>query len=315
MKTFRSMTAPMFALVAALAGCSASTGTSAAAETVGDVPSGAVAAQANARDGHHDMHGGMHGHVGHGGPDFLVHAALRAPINLAPEQRTTIEGLAKAHAARPELDSARSAKLAAAIRSNTVSNTEEHNDSGREARIAAEAQALTTLHDALTAEQRTALVDSIEKRGESGKGERGEGNNREGARGPRGGEFGGPMHMLEGLELTQDQKDAIKTALKTNAYAARPAEPTEAQKTAMKARLETMRAERKAKLESFKGSSFDANAFVTPPARPVHDDANKTRVNPLAVITEVLTPAQREKLATRIEQGPVQMVPAPQIVK
>jgi len=59
-----------------------------------------------------------------------------------------------------------------------------------------------------------------------------------------------------------------------------------------------------AKLQSFKGDSFDANAFVTPPAgMPKFDGANRMAKD-LQVVVSVLDPAQREKLAQKIELGP-----------
>jgi|GEM_PF-1526840 len=329
--TFRSMTLPLFALVAALAGCSAEAGTSAGAESTDDARSSVVAEQ-TAKEG-----GGKHGprmrSMAHRppGPDFLVHAALRAPIDLTAEQKTTIEGLLKENApAKPRFDSSRAQKLAAAIRSNSVANIEapkaDEMEGAHRARIAASAKALATLHDTLTPEQRVALVDSIGqhgakhgKRGEHGAkhaehgkhGKRGEHGHKDGAqregmeRGERafhgrGGPGGGPMGMLAGLDLTQEQKDAIKVKLE----AQRPAKPTAEQREAMKATMETMRASMKAKLESFKGDTFDATTFVTPStdlARPAMGGHSK---NPLAEITPILTQAQRETLAARIEKGP-----------
>ena len=333
MIAFRSMTLPLFALVAALAGCSAEAGTSAGAESVDDARSSIAAEQTEKADGPR-----ARGHA-HGGPDFLVHAALRAPINLTAEQKTTIEGLLKANAPeRPRFDAARAKTLAAAIRSNSVDDSMQPRPdaSHREARIAASAKVLATLHDTLTAEQRVALVDSINKRGsahgEHGAkrgGERGK-RGEHGERGPRrGGEGhlrgpgrpgGMPMHLLAGLDLTQEQKDAIKTKLE----AQRPAKPTEEQREAMKAKFESMRSEMQAKLESFKGDTFDATAFVTPSKELAGPrDGAMNRVNHLAVITSVLTPAQREALAARIEQGPpaehartkAPQVNAPQLAK
>lgn len=313
--TFRSMTLPLFALVAALAGCSAEAGTSAGSEPTDEAPSTVVAEQASKErvtDGHHMR---PMAHRRPGGPDFLVHAALRAPINLTPEQKSTIEGLVKTKAPRGhELGAARAQKLAAAIRSNSLTDVEapKHDDSAREARIAASAKALATLHDTLTPEQRVALVDGITKRAAEHGHQRGEHVRKEGVqrdhaeRGPRaGGERGfhgrgGPMALLAGLDLTQEQKDAIKTKLD----AERPAKPTAEQREAMKAKMETARAEMKVKLESFKGDKFDATAFVTPPKDLARPEMARAGKNPLAVVTSVLTPEQREVLAARIEKGP-----------
>ncbi|MBX3216086.1 MAG: hypothetical protein KF850_28860 [Labilithrix sp.] len=335
--TFRSMTLPLFALVAALAGCSAEAGTSGGAESVDDVRGNIAAEQADAPEGRR-----AHGRPGHGapGPDLLVHAALRAPIDLSAEQRATIEGLVKSRThERPAFDSTHAAKLAAAVRSNSVAGLTPpaHDESAKEARIAASAKALATLHDTLTPAQRVALVDGITKRaadhgpmakarGEHGPrgdrasrgdhGPRGDRANR-GEVGPRGdhadrggraghfrgpgGHGGAPMHLLAGLDLTEEQRDAIKAKLE----AERPEKPSADQREAMKAKHEAMRAAMQAKLESFKGDSFDAAAFVTPPKElPRPAAVEDHRMHELAIVTSVLTPAQREALATRIEQGP-----------
>ena len=319
--TFRSMTLPLFALVAALAGCSAEAGTSAGAESTDDARSNVVAEQAAKEEG--GKHGPRMRPMAHRppGPDFLVHAALRAPINLTAEQKTTIEGLLKETApAKPKFDTSHAQKLAAAIRSNSVANLEAPKvgdmESAHQARIAASAKALATLHDTLRPEQRVALIDSIGQRaaehGKHGKHVRKDGAQREGKqrgergeRGERGfhgrgGPAGGPMGMLAGLDLTQEQKDAIKAKLE----AQRPAKPTAEQREAMKAKMETMRSSMKAKLESFKGDTFDATAFVTPPKNLARPEMAAHMKNPLAEITPILTQAQRETLAARIEKGP-----------
>lgn len=331
MIAFRSMTLPLFALVAALAGCSAAeTGTSTGAESVDSVQATATAEQAQKAESNegHSARGPAFG-ARPGGPEFLVHAALRAPLNLTAEQKATLEGLAKSSVPqRPAFDVARASKLAAAVRSNSFEASEQKpviDESARQARIAAAAKAMATLHDTLTPEQRSAFVDSIEKHAsEHGKrDEHGAKTAMRGEHGPRmgkrhGGHAGGPMRMLAGLDLTQEQKDAIKAKLE----AARPEKaekaekPSTEQREAMKARFESMRTEMKAKLESFKSDTFDATAFVTPSkpfARPEQLDGH--RMNGLAAITSILTPAQRETLAARIEQGPAAHVKAAPIAK
>jgi len=310
--TFRSMTLPLFALVAVLAGCSAEVGTSAGTESTGDVQSTMVAEQSAKVEGAKLR---RMSHRAPGGPDFLLHAALRAPINLTAEQKATIEGLVKANAHRGHDDgSGRAQELAAALRSNTVADLVQPkiDESAREARIAASAKALATLHDTLTPDQRVALVDSIAKRASEHGPKRGEHAAKDGAqreRGERagaerglhrGGRGGGPMGLLAGLELTPEQKQAIKSQLD----AQRPAKPTAEQREAMKAKMESMRAEMKAKLESFKSDQFDATAFVTPPKQMARPEMAAHGKNPLAVIASVLTPEQRELLAARIEKGP-----------
>jgi hypothetical protein len=62
----------------------------------------------------------------------------------------------------------------------------------------------------------------------------------------------------------------------------------------------------RARLESFAADSFDAQAFVAPPAdapqgRPMQPLARM--VNELAVVVPLLEPAQREALAALLEKG------------
>ena len=60
-----------------------------------------------------------------------------------------------------------------------------------------------------------------------------------------------------------------------------------------------------AKLQSFKSDSFDAKAFVAPPANaPKIGGPADHMAKELSAVVSVLTPAQREKLAQKIEQGP-----------
>jgi Spy/CpxP family protein refolding chaperone len=84
----------------------------------------------------------------------------------------------------------------------------------------------------------------------------------------------------------------------------------------MKTKFEAMRAEHKARLASFTTDTFDANAFLAKPANAPEPGKgmkgmHEHMLNELAAITEVLTPAQREKLAARIEKGPEHKGPPP----
>ena len=163
------------------------------------------------------------------------------------------------------------------------------------------AKALTTLHDTLTADQRKALVAAVQAKMADGPKE---GHEHMGmGHGPKDGM--GPLgHLTEGLDLTQAQQDTIKARLE----ALRPAAPTDAQKADFKAQHEAMKTAMQAKLTSFIADSFDATAFVTPPAgaKPPQMMGNHADhfAQELSVITSVLEPAQREKLAQKIEAGP-----------
>ena len=254
MISFRtSMTLPLFALLAAVAGCSgeSATGTgtesarveTAVTEQPAVTPEGQPAGFARHRGGPQ------------GGPDFLLVAALHEPINLTATQKTAIEGAltSRAPKAPPVVDSARTTALAAAIRSGNVDGVGHPapSESDKAARLTASAAALDTLHKTLTKEQRIALVDAVSKRmGEHSMGAPKDGpkpegrgfrhGNKEGAEhGPR-----GPMGMLEGINLT----DAQKAALKTKLDAQRPAPPTAEQREAMKKQFESFRTDMAAKL-------------------------------------------------------------------
>ena len=294
MKSFRTVV-PMFVLgLAALTGCSGvDNGANTGAST------NAIAATDEASPDAKKAGGPRAGRP-HGGPDFLVFAALHEDIGLSPEQRTTIQALVeKSHpkdGARPQPDKSKIAELAAAVRSGSVDATKLKNDRGdamMQQHIAASATKLKTLHDTLGKDQRAKLVDAVAAK----HAQRPEGPPKGGPggeHGPRGehGAMGPGGHMLEGLDVTDAQKAEIKAKLEAN----RPAPPSEAERAAMKAAMD-------AKLQSFKADAFDANAFVQPPANMPNGHAD-AMAKDLQVIVSVLTPAQREKLAQKIEQGP-----------
>jgi Spy/CpxP family protein refolding chaperone len=298
-------TVSIFGLLVTLAGCSAESSTASSAGTSDTARAQTSASLSQSADGRH-----MHGPHGHPGPDFLLFAALHEPINLTAEQKATIEGAIAANKpAAPAFDKSKVAALAAGIRAGNVdvSAVKAPNDDAKAARQAASAKALATLHATLTPDQRKALVDALAKRAaeHGAKMDDRDGPRREHAEGPHHGAMGpmGPMGgLLEGLDLTKAQEEAIRTKLE----AQRPAAPTDAEREAMKKQHEAFRAEMAAKLQTFATDSFDAAAFVAPPANSMkgpRDHADRFAAD-LAIITSVLEPAQREKLAARIEAGP-----------
>jgi Spy/CpxP family protein refolding chaperone len=307
MKSFVTMI-PVVGMIAVLAaGCSGSESTNTGQST------NAISASATSEKPQEGPHAGRPHHgPGHGGPDFLVFAALHENIDLTAEQRSTIEGLVEKgrpdfdKGARPAPDKAKTAELAAAIRSGNIDASKlqagPQGMPNMQERQAKSAASLATLHKTLSKAQRASLVDAIvakqAKRGE-GKGEGKGEEKREGRpEGRPGGHEGGPMgHLLEGLDLTQAQKDQIKAKLDAN----RPTPPSEADRAAMKSAMD-------AKLQTFKADTFDANAFVTPPANaaqkgPMGGHADHM-AKELSAVVSVLTAEQREKLAQKIEQGP-----------
>lgn len=331
MKSLRTLfTIPVLGVVVALAGCSAESGTNGSVEN----PNTAQGASQTSTEGSSDRAEGPR--RGPGGPDFLVQAALREDIGLTAEQRTTIQSIVDssrptppanrgAKGERPQPDAAKTAALAAAIRTGNVEGLKASMPAPDAAKIAEHeasmkehmkehqaklATALTKLHDTLTAEQRAKLVDAIIAKAPK-QGERGPEDHKD--KGPNAGPRGehGPMGgLLQGIELTQAQKDALKAKMEAKASQVRAARPTEEQIAKMKAAHATMKASFDAKLQSFKGDSFDANAFVTPsegafgprPGMPGHDP--KRMNEELSAIVSVLDANQREILAKKIEAGP-----------
>lgn len=284
MKSFRIMI-PVLGIVATLAGagCSGTEGTN-TGTSANAISATSPAEQAKDQGAH------VHRRHGRPGPEMLVFAALHENINLTPEQRTTIEGLVTKRGPGEERgpDKAKTAELAAAIRAGNVGTVDVQAKHGN--RSAELATKLGTLHDTLTKEQRAALVDAIvAKQGQHR--ERAQGEKRERA---EKGEGMGPMgHLLEGLDLTQAQKDQIEAKLEAD----RPAKPN--------VDFAALKKEMDAKLQTFKDDSFDANAFVTPPANaPKFERGADFMAKRLQVVVSVLDQNQREKLAQKIEQGP-----------
>ncbi len=326
MKSLRAASIiPLLGLLASIAACSGQAATDGAGDTNAAVTAAAQADKA----GPHGPRRGMHG------PAFLLFAALEEPIDLTADQRATIEAAVATlkpptpkPEAKAELETHRKA-LAAAVRAGKIDATAlqlpKPDFTIADDQKAALAKALTTLHKTLTKEQRVALVAAVQKRaahfdghGPGPKhGPKGGPGAEDGAApkgGPKGGPgFGakhpgphfGPMGMFQDLDLTDAQKEAIRSELEAN----KPAPPTEADREAMKAAHEAMRKEMDARLQSFASDTFDANAFLAKPtsAPPKMGPHGNPMLKALEVIVPILTPAQREKLATKIEQGP----PAP----
>lgn len=249
------------------------------------------------------------------GPEMLLFAAMHESIGLSDAQKTTIQSLIDGLAPKaPSSDvQAWMATVAAAVRANgvDVATLEASKPAAPDpsARRAAVATAIGSLHDTLTHDQRSALVAAIEAHakdapsapppppatGEAGSPPPPSEGAPAGGFGPPPGD---PLHaLLAGLDLSSDQASAIKAKLD----ALKPAAPGDGSAL----RTPPDPAAMKAHLETFVDDSFDATAFVTPPegapAPPVGDPADRM-LNALAAITPLLTDAQRETLASRIEK-------------
>lgn len=268
-------------------------------------------------DGPAGPHGRPHGHHGPGhGPEHLLRAALHE-LELSDAQRSAIQGALAKLPERPmgpppEARAVFSA-LAEGVRAGKVDPAAlaakggGAPPAGFEEHRAAVAGALQALHATLTKEQRRALVDAVKQRMEEHGAPPGEHFGQKGARGPGGPGGpppGGPLaFLLDRLDLTEAQRDAIDSALEAQRPAGEEVE-------AMKKRHEAMRAAMSARLEGFAADSFDAKAFLAPPEGADHPGPGQhlqRMAESFAVVVPLLQPAQREALAALLEQGP----PAP----
>lgn len=319
MNTFRLSTSlSIFGLLVTLAGCSAQAGTAPSSSEPGTASAAQV--QDNAAPGPR-----FAGHHGGFGPEMLLGAALHEDIGLSDAQKTTVRAALDATRPTPppaadDKGKAFGVELAAAVRAGKIDTSAlaakapaGPSEAMHTAHVEAVKKALSTLHATLTADQRKKLVSAIEARADQGPPE---GRGGEHAHGPReGGPGRGPgnhgpgMHGPLGLVADLDLTDAQKETLRQKLEAARPAAPSTEDREARKAAHEAMRADYKARLESFTKDTFDANAFVAKPANAPKLDGkgapHEHMLTELAIVTEVLTPAQREKLAQKLEQGPM----------
>src|ERR1700744_4875444 len=154
-----SLSIPMLALVAVLGGC--------ASETTPTTSSPSATTQPQvAQSDTSTTPPAAPGRPGFGGPDMLVGAALHdSALNLTPAQTTTITNLKDSlHGARPAFDQAHASALAAAIRKGDLSSVQPPapDQAKLAAHLADSAKAIQTLHDTLTADQRTQLVTDMQ---------------------------------------------------------------------------------------------------------------------------------------------------------
>lgn len=255
------------------------------------------------------------------GPGMLLGAALH-DLELTDAQKATIK--AEMDALRSGADKrgeheAMHKALAAAVRSGKVDEAallaQLPQEPGDLSRVA---KAIGVLHDTLTAAQRKQLVEAVEtkmeKHGEHGMREhKGDREGREHARENKGERDGareggrehgpgmmGPMgHLLHDLDLTDAQREQIHEAMKKSA-------PSEADREAMKAAHDSFRKAMHDRLETFAADSFDAKAFVAPPADAKMGPKGMAggMIKMVATVTPILTDAQRETLAKHLEEGP-----------
>jgi Spy/CpxP family protein refolding chaperone len=260
-------------------------------------------AERDAPDDHRGEHGppGRMGQRGHG-PEKLLFAALRE-LDLTDDQRHAIENaMDDVREARPEprQDGGPFAALAEQVRAGRVDATSieralQPSQPDHAAMRAATAKALSTLHATLAPQQRTRLVAAITARMDAHDEQKGELEERGG---PGRKDAGGPLkHMLEGLDLRDDQQAVLDAALADLA-------PSEAEREAFAARRAAMKKEMRARLATFASDRFDAAAFLPDERDRMKPDHHARMAKVLAAIVPVLDPAQREALADRLARGP-----------
>jgi len=254
-----------------------------------NVASSTEAAAAN----EHDEHRRMHGHP-------LLAAALEE-INLSPEQRKTIDGaIDNLHNGKPDqmkgfhkalADQVRAGKIDEAALKATMGDVDKTHADHR----AAVVKAVETLHATLTPAQRTELVTLVKERMEKhamhGK-KRGH-EKMDGEHHGRHGKGGPVMFLLHGIELRDDQRQAIEAAMP-------PKPEKDADDKAEK--FEAHRARMDAALEAFKSDKFDAST-VLPEREGKHPMADRF-VKVLGAVVPILDAGQRAELAKRLEEGP-----------
>jgi hypothetical protein len=226
-----------------------------------------------ALSGEHEMHGPP-------GPQLLLSAALDH-LDLTAEQRTTIETAEHAIAPGAAVHKAMLADVAAGVRAGHLDEAALLAKLDGADRSASVAKALDTLHTTLTAEQRHALVDLISKHMEEHKM-------------AHAAQHAGPdamiEHLLAGLDLSSDQRASI------DAIVAKQGSDAAASADAVHAALA-------AHLQAFAGDHFDGAelaAAASASGSAMHDHV-QAAIHTLGQILPVLTQAQRETLATRIE--------------
>jgi Spy/CpxP family protein refolding chaperone len=249
---------------------------------------------------------------GKGGPMMAFQIALEE-LKLTAEQRATlqgvVDGLAPAEheqAGRPAVfgelaDAVRAGKIdEAAFQAKLDALAAEH--AKQPAKMAA---AFQTLHDTLTAAQRTQLVATIRERMAA---HEDQGRDHERARpdreqdGRERGEARGPdkdrhgLPFMQGIELSADQRARVEQALADAGL----------DKPEGKPRFEAMHEQLEAALDAFVSDKFDAASFVPTTGKDRGDHAEKL-VKVLATVAPLLDQAQRAQLADNLAKGPMGM--------
>jgi len=245
-----------------------------------------------------------------GGPLQVLHQALDQ-LDLSADQKASVDKAfegAKADAAdtaskdtdKPEAFKAFLADVAKQVRAGDIdepgllakaSGLEKAgpDDAKRETM----AKTLQAVHDILTPEQRTKLATDLQSKLDGMFG-RMRGPEKRGIDDKGGADKHGPAgFMLHGIDVTDEQKQAIQTALEKAGLGDAEDE--------MRKKGDEMQSQLKATLEAFKADKFDAAASM--PKTLESDGHFQKMVKSLKVIVPLLDQEQRTALADRIEKG------------
>jgi Spy/CpxP family protein refolding chaperone len=296
-KTLKFFAPVLFAASLATIGCASANSGIESDENV------ASNSEATATAEEHQGRRGMHGHP-------LLAAALKE-IDLSAEQRKTIEAaIDNLHNGQRDQMKAFHKALADEVRAGKIDETALKAkmgdvDKAHAEHRAAMVKAVETLHATLTPAQRTQLVtfvkERMQKRAEfAGKHGHAKKDGEHRAHRGKDGEHrdhhgkGGPMKfLLHGIELRDDQRQAIEAAM-----------PPKAEKDADEKgeKFEAHRTRMGAALEAFKADKFDA-ATVLPEHQDKHPMADHF-IKMLQAAVPILDANQRAELAKRLEEGP-----------
>jgi len=275
-----------------MAGCATQSdaeGTSTVAPQAQSTPAGATQASLQNSEAGGKLRGGR-------GPFMIFHLAM-SELDLTTAQRTTLQGVVDGlhpaegeHAAPTEIfstlaDGVRAGKIdQAALQAKVDALKSDHAQGPAKA-----AAAFQTLHDTLTAEQRTQLVASVRQRMDEREQKHASGEEEHAAEGDK------PVApFLHGIDLSDAQRTRVEQALSDAGWT----------KAEGKARFEQMRTKLQSALDAFAGDKFDAAALLPTMAQGPTDHLNKL-VAALSAILPVLDDAQRAKLADNLAKGPM----------
>lgn len=227
------------------------------------------------------------------GGEVLLVVALRE-LDLSAAQRVAINGAlsqVQSEGTPPHAsDLVGLAALAAGVRAGRVDVEEVRSklapvNLDLEGHVLASASALQTLHDTLTSSQRSALVDAVTKEVQGPPPD------------PATLRACGPLSsLLASLDLSEVQKTALDTAFRAQFSPGTAGD--------MRARFEANRAEMASRLQTFAADAFSAVVLAAPPVSMAKGDAPPHQlVSDVALVTSVLRPDQRQKLASALERG------------